>query len=79
MTIYDVVLLLFILGITYDLTSLKKEVSRLNFELRKKVNKPPVETPMEAFSKRRSERIARLEKEDELKASPKPYQKSPQD
>lgn len=67
MTKYDIGLLLIIFAIGFDLHSLRKEVRSLSFRLMNKVDKPPEETPMEKFKREREERVARLEKEDELK------------
>ncbi len=65
MTIYaGIALLLIIFAVIGDLKSLSKRVTRLEFDLARKVDKPPEETPTELFVRERKERIARLEKEE---------------
>lgn len=56
-------LLVIIFAVIADHKSLSKRVTRLEFELTRKVDKPPEETPTEKFTRERNERVARLEKE----------------
>jgi len=65
MTIYaGIALLLIIFAVIGDLKSLSKRVRDLEFDMARKVDKPPKETPIELFVRERKERIARLEKEE---------------
>jgi hypothetical protein len=67
MTNFEIVILVWVGILTLQVIQNMNRIEKIGWGMTRKMDKPPAETPMEEYDRKRKERVERLEKEERAK------------